>query len=293
MYEQKIADVWNRKAEKSKVADRFWLFPEICGHFNRKICGKPLRASAHGLHARIPQLSGGKPFERAVSVGCGLASKEMSLLSQSVVSHFDLFDLAEDRLKSAGAAFELKGLRNRADFHCADAFAAAPKETYDLVYWNSSLHHMPDVFAALQWSREVLRPGGVLAMFEFVGPTRFQWSDLNLDAIKRFRAGLPEELLYRPGRPDPWIVRPTIEEMIERDPSEAMDSGRILPAMQSVFPGAEIIPIGGALYHFGLNGIYPLLTETHKWVYDQALLVDDLLTSQGENHFAVAFGQKS
>jgi SAM-dependent methyltransferase len=171
-----------------------------------------------------------------------------------------------------------------------DPLSMDVNERYDLVYWNSSLHHMSDVRAALAWSKRALKPGGMLAMFEFVGPTRFQWSDRNLDYVRRFRQNLPASL--RPTGNDRWTARPTIEAMIARDPSEATDSSNILPALRDLFPSAEIAMLGGALYHFGLNGIYPKLGDDDTWVFDAMLTLDDALLDMGEMHFAAAFATK-
>jgi SAM-dependent methyltransferase len=292
MASERIAEVWNQKLEAPKVRDRFWFFPEICSHINLKICGKPLPGVAHGIHERLRIESNGREFERAISVGCGLASKEMHLLSIGIVEHIDLFDLAGERLARAEEAYYKKGLSERAAFFCDDAYIRAPKEAYDLVYWNSSLHHMPDVYAALEWSASVLRPGGMLVMYEFVGPSRFQWSDLNMDAVRRFRASLPIALRHAGSKPDPHIIRPTVAQMIARDPSEAADSARILPSLKAIFPISNVVPIGGAIYHFGLNGIFPKVNNETKWVFEQALLLDDVLSTQGENHFAVATARK-
>jgi SAM-dependent methyltransferase len=288
MTASQVAEIWNRKAESPAVYDRFWFFPQITAHANVKVCGKALTGTANGLHARLEEIG---PFGRAVSVGCGLASKELNLLSRKIVERFDLFDLADVRLAKAQRAYAEKNVSDRATFRCENAFARQPIGEYDLVYWNSSLHHMPKARAAVEWSWKALRPGGVFAMYEFIGPTRFQWSDRNLDYVRRFRAGLPERL--GAGRGGQWTRRPSVADMVARDPSEAVDSSDIIPALRSSFNNAEITYIGGALYHFGLNGVYPKIGPDDGWVFDQALLVDDLLSDLGENHFAVAIARKS
>jgi len=286
--DEKVQQVWNAKATHSgKSPDRFWFFPQITAHANARICGQLLPGSSAGLHQWIKEAG---RFAKAVSIGCGMASKELNLVRTGIVESFDLYEVANERLEKAKQAFASKGLERSITPICADAFASSPEDVYDLVYWNSSLHHMPDVHVALEWSKRALRPGGVLAMYEFIGPTRFQWSDRNLEFVRRFRQALPGHL--RPPAADRWIVRPTIDEMIKRDPSEAADSANILPALLSIFPDATVTTIGGALYHFGLNGIYPKLREEDAWVFDAALAMDDALLEMGEVHFAAALARK-
>ena len=90
------------------------------------------------------------------------------------------------------------GISSKMVLRCEDAFSAALGDDYDLVYWNDALHHMPDVSDALRWSSDRLKPRGLLAMDDFVGPSRFQWSDTNLDWATRVPQELPTRLLRNP-----------------------------------------------------------------------------------------------
>jgi ubiquinone/menaquinone biosynthesis C-methylase UbiE len=196
-----------------------------------------------------------------------------------------MYDLSPARLKEAAALQVKHGVAERADLICADAFTSAPEESFDLVYWASSLHHMPDAYVALEWSWKALKPGGVLAMWEFIGPTRWQFSDEHLDLMNRFRAALPGNI--QPGKP---LRRKTVSQMIARDPSEAADSGSILPALNVQFPAAEVIMLGGGMYGFGMSGIWPRLTSEHGWVFDMVMAMDFAMTDH-QMH-ACAFARK-
>jgi hypothetical protein len=57
---------------------------------------------------------------------------------------------------------------------------------------------MLDVEQAIAWSVASLVAGGLFAMDDFVGPSRFLWSDRMLDYASKFRAGLPDRLLQDP-----------------------------------------------------------------------------------------------
>lgn len=273
----RVADKWNAQAGPRKRRTNYWQFPAIVGELNLKVCGQRLPGVSHGIASRLSRMG---QFEHAVSVGCGMASKERNLLSRNIVQRFDLFDLAGERLAVARKQLAKAGLEGRAFLTCGDAFARTPHEKYDLICWHSSLHHMPDAFAALDWSRRVLKPGGVFAMWEYTGPTRWQWTDRNLENVNAFRAALPPK--FRPEKPT--ITRPTIPEMMARDPSEAADSANIRPAVLAEFPDAELIDLGGALYSFGLRGIWPKIGPKDTWflrlalAFDQAMIDDNLVT---------------
>ena len=165
---------------------------------------------------------------------------------------------------------------------------------YDLVYWNNALHHMPSVEESLRWSHDRLKPGGLLAIDDFIGPDRFQWTDDNLALANRVRQNLAVRFLRNPYAPDQLlpreITRPTPEEVIASDPSEAVDCGRTADVLRARFPGCEIIPTGGALYHLALNDIFcNFTTEDDLALLDQILLLDQALAERGITQYAVAF----
>jgi SAM-dependent methyltransferase len=140
-YTYKVAHKWDSQSARTTERTNFWHFPEICGPLNVKICGKSVTGVSGGVARRLAEIG---PFERAVSVGCGRGTKETALLHQDTVKHFTMYDLSPARLKEAAALQAKRGVAERADLICADAFASAPEESFDLVYWASSLHHMPD-----------------------------------------------------------------------------------------------------------------------------------------------------
>lgn len=277
-----VAAKWDKQAKPASVRSNYWQFPEICGHLNTRICGKALPGVSDGTRERLKSMG---PFPLAVSVGCGRATKEAALLADGVVDKFVLYDLSPARLEEAARLLEKRGVRDRAELVCADAFATPVEARYDLVYWASSLHHMPDVHAALEWSRNVLRPGGMLSVWEYVGPTRWQFSDEHLRLMNAFRAALPKDI--RPKNP---VQRRSVSEMIARDPSEAADSAEILPALEVQFPGAEVIMLGGGLYSHGLAGILAKLEPKHAWVFDMIMAMDAAMTDH--QVVAAAFARK-
>ncbi|NJO55704.1 MAG: class I SAM-dependent methyltransferase [Rhodospirillales bacterium] len=235
--------------------------------------------------------------EKAISVGCGSGVKELWLMQMCAVGHFQLFDISKENIRLGKQEAERLGLANRANFHAEDAFAAPLGKDYDLVYWNNALHHMPNVWDAVRWSYDRLKPGGLFAMDDFVGPSRFQWSEDNLRWASAVRQQLPERYLRSPDDPNGFVSRdvdrPTPEQVIATDPSEAVDSGRILAAIDAFFPGAEVIPTGGALYVCALNDIFlNFITEEDLILLEQILLMDQMLARYGETHYAVALAVK-
>lgn len=55
-----------------------------------------------------------------------------------------------------------RGLENRITFFRQDFFNSDwVNDKFDLVFWDNSLHHMPDAFAAVKISKEILKEDGV------------------------------------------------------------------------------------------------------------------------------------
>jgi hypothetical protein len=182
-------------------------------------------------------------------------------------------------------------------YHNVNALTADLSGGYDLVYWNSALHHMFDTATAVHWSHARLRPGGIFASDEYVGANRFQHSAAVLEWSNRLLALLPDRLL-RPASPDEPPPRrpigcPDPREVAQEDPSEAVDSANILPSIRLVFPGAEIIPTGGSLYFVALNNAFQNFeSEDDLRLLQALLLVDEAVGHLGETQLAVAFAIK-
>ncbi|MFZ5810993.1 MAG: methyltransferase domain-containing protein [Thermodesulfobacteriota bacterium] len=283
-------------ASRTAPRTRWWMHPAILRHVNALVCGSPVEGPWAGLEQRMRELAGGNGFRRGLSVGCGSASKELHLLQEGLVGHFDLFEISQERAAAGEAEAGRLGVAERAVFHVRDAFGMELDDRYDLVYWNNALHHMFDVRQALVWSRERLRPGGWLVMDDYVGATRFQWPDAHLDIASRVRRSLPERLLRDPadpGRQCPQrVTRPTLHSMLAADPSEAADSDSILPALPQVFPGVRIIPTGGVVYNLALKDIIANFGDPDADRLRELLDYDAELAARGQTQYACAFASK-
>ncbi|WP_197279705.1 class I SAM-dependent methyltransferase [Bosea sp. AAP35] len=291
---QTAAAYWNeRSLTPLPPRVRWWQSPIVVRHINRLLTGTPALGAHTGFHELIQRKRPGSVFRKAVSVGCGTGVKEAGLVAAGIVAEFHLYEISAERIRQGRQQAEAKGLANRMLFHEADAFAQCLDVDFDLVYWNNSLHHMPDVNLALDWSRGRLQEGGLFAMDDFVGPSRFQWSERSLRYATDFRNALPPEYLRHPTDPQRALSRevrrPSVEKLMAIDPSEAADSDRILAALQRVFPEAETCMTGGVIYHLGLNDVLANIDEDKEAsLLHTALLLDKALAEQGETHYAVA-----
>jgi ubiquinone/menaquinone biosynthesis C-methylase UbiE len=296
--EEKVDARWsNYYMTRHEKATRWWQCERIVQHVNKRVCGEPLSTLPHGIFRLLQQRLPHKvPIHRAVSVGCGTGNNEMAAITYGVIQNFDLFELSESAVELGRTAAAQSGFSERMRFQQGNAFELVPSNAaYDAVFWFQALHHMPDVDAALAWSKRVLKPGGVLLMDDFIGPTRMQWSDRLLDINTKYRMSLPHKYLADPsncGRQLPTkMERATIDQMIGYDPSECADSERIVGSLRKHFPGVEVILKGGGIYHLGLNDVlYNIVEAGDEREIDRALALDDSWLD--ESHYAVAIAVK-
>lgn len=81
--------------------------------------------------------------------------------------------------------------------------------------------------------------------------------------------------------------------MMETDPTEAADSARILGAVRTMFPDAEVIPTGWIIYHMALDDILSSFDEhLDAPLLQSLLLLNEILAVNGQTHYAVALAVK-
>lgn len=169
-------------------------------------------------------------LKRGLSIGCGLGHKELMLLENDIVQEFICFDLSAEGIARARQNAEKKGMSDRVSFINEDFFESKyADETYDLVFWDNSLHHMMDATAAVKKSYDVLNTGGIFFCNDFVGKNRFQYSDMEMIIANGIRSFFSDDLfrLNDGRRISRFISRPDLNHMIKTDPSEAADSERL------------------------------------------------------------------
>jgi hypothetical protein len=136
-------------------------------------------------------------------------------------------------------------------------------------------------------------------MDDFVGPSRFQWSDYELNIVLRVRSLLPANFLHPPpgfATQNLLVARvtgPTVQAMIDSDPTEAADSSNIIPAITKTFKNSNIMLTGGVIYHLALSDVLAHFDDVEDSSLLRALLLlDETLAAAGTSHYAVAFAMK-
>lgn len=256
--QDRVAEMWDQSPQEiMDVHGLYWMaHPQVAARVHTRASGSP-NLDAYGHLKRLLESQGWRfPVARILSLGCGHGALERGLAELGVAERIDAIDLAPRAIAEAQRLAAEAGL-TQIHYQVGDLeHADLPEGAFDMVFAHQSVHHIEDLDGLFQGVRRALRPGGVLHLHEFVGPDRFQWTDAQLDNINAFVGALPERYRKMPsGELRPPRRRPTIEEMIAADPSEAIRSSAIVEAVRRHFRVIELRELGGSLLHDGLCGI--------------------------------------
>jgi SAM-dependent methyltransferase len=221
-----------------------------------------------------------------LSVGCGTGLLERDILGKGLCERVEGVDFSPEAIAEAERAAEEAGLARRLDYRVEDINAIRlPPARYDAVFFHGSLHHIRNVERVLGEVRSALKPGGLVFVDEYMGPSRSEWTDgLWAFARSAFDA-LPGELKNRPELAIPLPMD---------DPSESVRSSAILPACRRLFETLEDRPYGGNVLWF----IFPCLDiarlrEDRTEALSRLIALEDHLLEKGwvESYFRVFVGR--
>lgn len=219
--------------------DEEYVRPQISG-------SRTIDYFGHFLLTHVPS----RPVGRALSMGCGGGNLERAMIAWNAAEQIDAFDFSPESIRVAIELAREQNLSERLHYEVKDANQIQlPPATYDFVIAKMSLHHFENLEGIYEQVRQTLKPGGVFMFNEFVGPTRFQWTDLQLELMKELITALPQQKRWSAVNKAMLIQmeRATIEQMMSMDPTEAVRSAEIMPLLENYFEIIEYRPYGGTL----------------------------------------------
>lgn len=261
-----------------------WEIPALRRRWNRMVSGDT--AVDHVEYIVRRYLSNRKAL-KAFSPGCGNGGNEIRWAETGIFERIDACDLSSPRIASAIDLAEQKKLAGIVKFKVGDLGEITGDNLYDLVITEGALHHFYPMRAALEKIKSLLKPGGLLIVNEFVGPSRFQWTARQLQAANAMLSLIPRE--YRRRWPDGKIKNkidaPGRLRMRFADPSEAAESSLTLPLLKEMFATLEVKCKGGALTSLVFHEIahhFLQADETSERILRFCFAAEDLLIQNGE-----------
>ena len=158
----------------------WWAIPSVIKRWNLLMTGD--------AEVSFPQYVAAKHFAprtdlRGLSLGCGTGGNELLWAKTRAFSLREGVDVAPERIVFATRTAADEGLADVLRFRVTDVNRmTADGERFDVLLGLQSLHHFDHLDETLPRLAQLIEPDGLFVIDEFVGPTRFQWTDAQLDA---------------------------------------------------------------------------------------------------------------
>lgn len=218
----------------SHYSAEYWNnLDEVNKYLNKLATGNEKTDWIEDMKTRFKQYL---PFKKVLMVGCGNGWVERLLFDHGIGLDFDAFDASEEYITTAK---QEKGKRP-INYFVADVnnMKNIENNKYNAVFNYAILHHTQEIDYATKKLSQVLKPGGLMFNWEYVGPSRNQYTDEHLKIMKKVMSRLPEKLQSK------HPLRPSIENF-RVDPTEAIHSDLVRPTFYRYFD---------VLYERDLNG---------------------------------------
>lgn len=223
------------------------------------------------------------PLRRVLFLGCGQGRDERMVARSGWADEIvaiDLsakaLDLAREQAKAAGACIRYV----QADMNSLPVGQSGFEPgSFDAVLGISSVHHCANLEGLYSGVAQLLAPAGWLFLDEYVGPDRFQCANSQLRFMNQLVDMLPHHLrTTRDGQLKGNLWRPSVDEVVAVDPTEAVRSSEVLPLLGRHFEVVEHRPYGGTLMRVVLAGIAQnfMSAEAEPWLHALLRAEDDL-----------------
>ena len=237
-------------------AANWWSIPEVKNRLAEKATGD--RNLSYEDYVVENHLKGREGL-RLLSLGCGIGSHELRFARhQTVFSEVVGVDISDKLVSQANKVAEQEGLTNLS-YKVGDVnrLIIAPN-TFDVVLFHASLHHFSPIEKLLgETVFSLLKPDGLLVINEYVGPSRLQLTKAQVAEVNTIlKDSIPPKYRVRLAtkRIKQRVSGPGRLRMILSDPSEAVDSASIMPAIARYYQPVEEKMLGG-------NILSPLLKD--------------------------------
>lgn len=172
----RAAAYWDEHTQKYSDGNTglfWWEIPEVLRELNRRASGDC--AVEWWEHVLRRHLVGRLPVPRCLSLGCGTGKLERDLASRNAFARCDGYDISPGAVERAKELARQEG-RSGIDYHLSDVnVLQLPDQAYDAVWVYGAMHHFANLEGVTEQLWRTLKPGGIFAACEYVGPARFRF----------------------------------------------------------------------------------------------------------------------
>ena len=215
---QQVAEHWASVAERQELG--FWNTPGWFEHQNYLGSGDPKKSWL--LLFRDLLRSQNIAPGHALSLGCGSGQLEREMIQEGLCHSVEGCDISPALLKIA--AEEAAALNLPVAYYTADLNRPEfPSENYDLIIGAGIFHHVENLEGLFLNLKSALKKGGRLLMYDYVGPSRFQWSQKQIERCNYWLNQLPERFKRKQGYPKHYYFAKSVFDRIPFSYSASVD----------------------------------------------------------------------
>lgn len=191
---KQVASYWKRVSEREDLG--FWHAPGWDAHQNILASGNPDYTWLQVFRDHL--LEKNVTLGHALSIGCGAGSLERQMIKDGLCRSVDGCDLCEDRLKTAAQLASTMPINYFVSDLNSPQFLP---QSYDLIIGSGIFHHVEKLEKLFENLKKALKPGGRLLMYDYVGPSRFQWTPSQMEHCNKWLRKLPRKFRIKRGYP--------------------------------------------------------------------------------------------
>ncbi|WP_248723589.1 class I SAM-dependent methyltransferase [Seonamhaeicola sp. ML3] len=276
-------------------SSNWWIIPEIRKRWNKMVTGKENIDFVNFVMANHLK---DQSNLRMLSLGSGNCATELQFASFNNFQEIICCDISDILLKNAEKEAHANQFNN-IKFIIQDANTYVFDDNYfDIVYFRASLHHFKQVDQLIgKRVKNGLKDNGLLIIDEYVGPNRIQFPKHQIKAINKALNIIPKRYRRRfmLNAHKNRVFGSGIIRMKIADPSECIESERIIPVIHKNFEKVFEAPYGGNILMTTLKDIshhfIELDTEKEKVLKSLFELEDDYLVTN-DSDFIFGIYQK-
>jgi SAM-dependent methyltransferase len=269
---------WDHNRERTLDPGYWMADPAVRQAINRRVSGDPNCWPLDWFQKKYLPVT----RDLALSVGCGIGALERAAARLRIARRIVGVDGSPASLEMAQELAAREGHSN-IEYRAGNFNdLVLPAGAFDVIFFHASMHHVGNLEGLFEQIARSLRPGGLLYIDEYIGPSRHEW---NADALDFADA------LYRM-LPRLWRRRDRLVYPIEPDdPSEAIRSAEIPAFLRSSMEVLEQRSYGGHLLSLILPELDPATMSPEQWrgIIDRLIAAEerDLRLSDRVSYYAV------
>lgn len=252
-------NAWDRLMDETQhkrfVENHASALKGMHAYYNRRVVG---HENLHYLHYFLQKYLNGRSNLAIGSFGSGGGHLERTLIDMDFpCSLIDGFELNPRLVDASNKKATEIGAHHLKYFECDLNNPNLPVDRYDVGIFFHSLHHVERVEDCLIAVKQSLKEDGLLLVVDFVGATQHQWTDQQLAIAQGLLQALPKRyrVVGKEQHVKSKLRRPSVREVVRADPSEAIRSEAILPALHAQFNELELKSLGGTILNHLFGGI--------------------------------------